>query len=84
MPAIRRQGRRPACGTIRWFRLTLRSRRPDFADKVRSYLELLCWGSPLPRPGYAPRSEGRGSCSCRLTSWFQPAPYGPLSLQGEG
>ncbi len=48
MPAIRRQGRRPACGAIRWFRLALRSCRSDFADKVRSYRRLQRKRRPSP------------------------------------
>ena len=38
----------------------------DFADKVRSYMECRAGAHPLPRPGYAPRSEARESHPSRL------------------
>ncbi len=50
------------------------------AGMARSYLKYFAGAYPLPRP----LPEGRGSCPCRLTPRFHPAPYGPLSLQGEG
>ncbi len=54
------------------------------AGMARSYLKYFAGAYPLPRPLPRPLPEGRGSCPCRLTPRFHPAPYGPLSLQGEG
>ncbi len=43
-------------------------------DEVHLYVKYRTEAFLLPRPGYAPRSEGRGSRACRLMPLFQPLP----------